>query len=281
MASGRVQIYDGKRLIVGGKAATCEDDCCDAKYKLTPCFPLGSLACGKCDANTTPEHMTAILSGITWCVGCQTDGAHSYKWTTPPPDINSTYLLTQVGGSACEWEYWFAASGTIEIYTDVACAVLDQTISFVKIRVSAFFDAGGWLWVNVAGYDALNVEQFLMFLSADVAPNADCRLIDSAITDVNNCTTNMLDNHGHAAGATARVLGGDQTVGSRCPGGTPYYTNTELAGYVGKTVEISEDPGLCYTVSLNADAELSDGNATVTNCWSTCKKCCDEDAEDC
>ena len=70
-------------------------------------------------------------------------------------------------------------------------------------------------------------------------------------------------------------------VNSRCPGGEPYYTDTDLAAYEGKIVEISEDSDVCYTVTRVGDDEAADGDATVTHCWTTCTKCCDEEAEDC
>jgi hypothetical protein len=102
MAGGKLSIYGGKLLRVGGKLDVC-GTCCPP-----PC-------CGFSDG------ITLTLAGITYNAGC----INQCRWLTLPSDLNGAYYLPlQNSTPHCDWSappFVPAIKGDLGVYGNGGC----------------------------------------------------------------------------------------------------------------------------------------------------------------
>ncbi len=252
---------------------TCE--ALAAAYRLDPCVDVVS-TCAFCPANETPEFLTMTLTDAVTCINCIDNGANGFDNFNI--SLNGSYVLPRVGN--CSWENTSFGSWSYDKWTGRDCTG-DMTSLSGTWRVKLFRrEFMQWVLNDMSSVPAFT--RLNMVFPSQIG-DASCDNIPE-FTSQRNCekrpfTTDLTPIE---FGMKVNFEAGDRiTPNVRCPGGESYYTNTDLSAVLGKRVEIAEDPDICYVVNANSDQELADGAATVTNCWTTCPKCCDEDPEDC
>jgi hypothetical protein len=80
-------------------------------------------------------------------------------------------------------------------------------------------------------------------------------------------------------GCTAAVTLGGAAQGDcddRCPGGAPIFTRDDLSAYIGKVIEIAEDPDICYVVSVYGGTPDTVVEVTPTVVYDNCQDCCQD-----
>jgi hypothetical protein len=80
-------------------------------------------------------------------------------------------------------------------------------------------------------------------------------------------------------GCTAAVTLGGVAQGDcddRCPGGAPIFTRDDLSAYIGKVIEIAEDPDICYVVSVYGGTPDTVVEVTPTVVYDNCQDCCQD-----
>lgn len=263
-------------------------DCDWARYKLIPCIVEGS-DCNRCIDGITPLEVSVTFHDIVWCTGCIENRDYDTKWTSPPPVFSGPYVLQQT--SSCTWGAWINGTAAYVNYPEDNCTGTPGATQYIT---KFYLEVKRWvadyvprISVNMDGYQTglwgpeYDRSVFVGWL--DVSSLDDCPE-DRTVPDGSDCTyqSDWTYTPGHEAGAYAVVVAGDtEDPNPRCPGGDPYYTNTDLAADVGNIIEISEDEGICYKVTVNTDNESADGTATKIHCWTTCEKCCNDEDEDC
>ena len=234
-----------------------------AAWKLTPCYERSAIPCDFCDPGETPKFITVILSGVDADL-CPCSNFMSGSEEYLSLAIDGTYVLPQT--SSCIWRLTGQGSFSQRQYSGLGCE--GDFVPFIgTLVVEVRLRASGWT-ANASPLDPPIAARAFGSGFVSAACGAEWEA-----DNILFCQDDFTDT-GHAV-----VTPGD--INSRCPGGDPYYTDTDLTANDGEVVNISEDPGICYQVAANTDEDVADGTATVTNCWTTCAKCCDEDAEDC
>ncbi len=101
------------------------------------------------DCTTTPNKMTATLSGHTTLVGIcclNTPGTNSSKLVSPS-DVNGTVCLTQLSAHPCVWAY--SAAMTFEDYVFSACVGTPATTTDYSFTLTKL--GTGWTAQVVVG----------------------------------------------------------------------------------------------------------------------------------
>ena len=224
-----------------------------AAYKLTPCIEAGT-GCEFCP-DTPPKYFAVQFVGVQGCCVSVT----KYR------DLSGWVLLTQVGDDACRWR------GAVEIVSDTyegaGCtgAVVSTGSTPVDVELTRVSATSWTLWVPITG-------GFIGSLT--VASDSACMLAAS-MSIPNSRTACGFDGTVDVTfiNGAGEVYAGDRiTAGVRCPGGAVIYTDTDLAASVGKSVLL--DDGVCYSVAVNMDEEVSMGGVTVVESYDTCALCC-------
>lgn len=271
---------DGKWVIdEDGKLIVCDQ--CPCVWELTPCVEPGT-TCDECDDEdrVTPKYWTIDLSNVVIPTECDNvdDGSNwaqnitlpsSIKleqtsdpciWTTGGtiPATGQTDGVTaswkHVGFPNCPWDVdpYENNAKIYAAYNDSwGCGNLNANSGRLSVRVTA--DDGG---------TPLDVGEFLI---TDTNDGYRCCAAFTAA-----CTHDAAS----GGGSVTATPGDTEDASSRCPGGSPIYTDTDLSSYAGKVVEIE---GVCYQVSDGMVEGESDGSVTVTQCCDTCANCCDDD----
>jgi hypothetical protein len=87
---------------------------------------------------------------------------------------------------------------------------------------------------------------------------------------------NTYTSAGFEVGGTATLSPGDQvTPNARCPGGGPYYTDSDLSGPIAANQKVFWS-GICWTPSVNTDEVLPDGAVEGYTTYTICEECCDD-----
>ena len=260
---------------------TCE--ALAAAYRLDPCIDTVS-TCNKCEDDLTPAFLTVTVDGVTPNVGnCRGNEAPdppvSFKLISIACAVNGQFVLPRTGG--CSWSKTVACNWEKHVWLNRTCAgATDFEWTYSEIIYRAVKESNTQWLVAIDGQSQGSGPQgpLLLFESRVTVPYQECL---GNVSFENDQADNASVNIDARDGTWSQVAGDIVTPAVRCPGGESYYTNTDLSAYLGKRVLISEDPDICYAVNANSDQEMADGEATVTNCWTTCAKCCDEDPEDC
>ena len=106
--------------------------------------------CSHCGEESTPQSITLVSSGITFCPSCWTyvrpPSTNEYgEWLVEPTDLNVTVSLPisdAGGGDYCEWERTDASSGTLNWVCGVGCSTC-TTYKIVTRRIIVQKNAGG------------------------------------------------------------------------------------------------------------------------------------------
>jgi hypothetical protein len=221
----------------GGILAT---DCGSAQlYQLTPC------TCDPCDLCLSTNQNTATVTASGSCgYGCDTAGG-SYV-----PVSATSYE------ASCIWQY------------DGPLVGLPGGRWGLTIR----YERGPGVWA--AGVDCPPGGAYFMYygygitgircgIDGKLAGSFTIPGIGALLADCTGCT------------ATVNLGGGSaDDCNDRCPGGAPLYTATNLAAYVGKTIEIAEDPDICYAVSEYAGTPDTLITVTPSMIFDNCDDCC-------
>ncbi len=243
-----------------------------SRWKLVPCAE-GTSSCTGC--SPAPDFITVVITGTSICTVCVEFATPAWVKLFDWESLNGTYLLPRIINGSCLWDAGFPMAGKIRSYDTVGCTGgLFASCNETEVKIRVRYNGTAWS-VFAVPQDCTSVGTW-----QSLPVTADCPIQNvSCPANANSvCDTQFLLPWG---GGTATVWAGDIDGGDRCSGGETYYTDTDLAAYSGKVVEISEAPDTCYLVLQNTDDELSDGNATVIHCWDTCQPCCDNDPTEC
>lgn len=224
------------------------NDCGYADYKLVPCYEISGTTCSRCNAGTTPDDITAIISGIS-AGQCIVGAGASSKRTSGSP--NGSCLVRDMG--ACIWDNGTFGTFSWEHWHNETCTgePVDSGESDFAVMVFRLGTPDRWYCTIVSWLEEL-------FAGGTEVTAGSCAL------------RGLVLNNDLGSG-TVTLYAGDTEGGGRCPGGSAIYTDTDLSANVGKVVEIG---GVCYAVYDNSDPYASDGAVTVTQSCDDCSDCC-------
>jgi len=264
MPSGKFPTQGGTPVLI--TQAQFEECCCEgepepADYKLIPCYEVNTeCTWPRCPAGT-PLFLTVTFSNVSICTECQ--GASETSWKASGV-LNDSYVLEWAGqwDNECWWIAPEKPGPIVTRYGDETDCTGDSTSSeTVDIAVRRKDADVSEVWASSNDPEAALFEG--SYTDA-------CDEVGHATNIYDECTINAF-----GIGGTATIVPGDvEDQNSRCPGGDPIYTDTDLSSCVGKVVEL--DDGVCYTVEANEDEDVSQGDVTVVDAFANCSDACDD-----
>ncbi len=124
--------------------------CCTGSGTPSSSTESGSLsdgvACNFCPKEDTSKFLRVTISNAVAFDGCHNCPTQFIdKRFTNVPDINGTYILTQVPGFPCIWQYSFSTSFTIQNYSsnDGNCNSPGSLFTYTDIVITIQYVGGG------------------------------------------------------------------------------------------------------------------------------------------
>jgi hypothetical protein len=234
-----VQFYNDKVLFTpADKVAMDPACCCGGLYQLTPC------TCDPCGTCCHMDQDTAMVAAAGGCdVGCDTAGGSYVPTATSSTETTCSwhYDGPLVGLPGGRWGMIITYNRSTGVWSVlIACPPGGAYFMYESAVTGIYCGDDGKLAgsFTVAGISGL-------------------------LSDCTGCSASV-----NLGGGSA------DDCNDRCPGGAPLYTATNLAAYVGKTIEIAEDPDICYTVSEYIGTPDTLIAVTPSMVFDNCDDCC-------